>query len=140
MTIGRISLCDTLLESCSKALQLALKFCWWFFIFEDVMARKLKILLNFASNVSSIMNTDYFSFLDGRVSKYLHFIFWSQFWNINHERIMDMFCHFSSLTWPIYLGFLLIQFQLKFQLKYHWTCWTRFPHLLLQKQWSIAIR
>ena len=62
-----------------------------------------------ASNVSSMMNTDYFPFLHGRVSKCLHFIFWSQFWNINHERIMDTFCHFSSLTWPIYLGFLIIQ-------------------------------
>ena len=64
-----------------------------------------------ALNVFSMMNTDYFPFLHGRVSKCLHFIFWSQFWNINHERIMDTFCHFSSLTWPIYLGFLLILYQ-----------------------------
>ena len=64
-----------------------------------------------ASNVFSMMNTDYFPFLHGRVSKCLHFIFWSQFWNINHERIMDTFCHFSSLTWPIYFGFLLILYQ-----------------------------
>ena len=60
-----------------------------------------------------------------RVSKCLHFIFWSQFWNINHERIMDTFCHFPSLTWPIYLGFLAHSVSnQQFQLKCHWTCRT----------------
>ena len=76
------------------------------------MAWKLKILLNLGFNCFSMMNTDYLSFLHERVPKYLHFIFWSQFWNINHEHVMDTFCHFSSLTWPIYCGFLLILYQI----------------------------
>ena len=99
------------MKSCLKALQLAIKPFCRFFIFEDVMAWKLKILFNLAFNVFSMINTNYFSFLHWRVPKCLHFIFWSQVRNINHERIMDTFCHFSSLTWPIYFGLLLILYQ-----------------------------
>ena len=99
MTIGRISLCDTSFESCWKGLQFVLRICWWFCIFEYVMDWKLKILLNFAFHVFliwSILTT--FPSLHERVTNGLHFIFWIQFWNINHECIMDTFCHFFSLT------------------------------------------
>ena len=112
MTIGGISLCDTSFESYWKALWFVLRICWWFCIFEDVMDWKLKILLNFAFQGFSMINTDYLSFLHERVPNCLHFIFWSQFWNINHECIMDRFCHFSSLTWPICCGFLLTLYQI----------------------------
>ena len=87
------------------------------------MAWKLKIMLNLAFNDCSIINADYISFPHERVPKCLHFIFWSQFWNIKPERIMDTFCHFSSLIWPIYFDFLFILYQIvSLKLTYHWTC------------------
>ena len=92
------------LKAVEKHYNLKWEFVGGFSFLRTLWLKNWKEMLNVAFNGVSMINTDHLSFLHERVPNCLHFIFWSQFWNIKHERIMDMFCHFSSLTWPFTLA------------------------------------
>ena len=113
MTIGRISLCDTSFESCRKSTTICIENLFVVFHFWGRYGLKTeKKCWIWLLTVSQWSILTIFLFY---MKEYLIAYISSSkvtFWNINHERIMDTFCHFSSLYWTIYCGFVPMVHQI----------------------------
>ena len=70
--------------------------------------QKTENSLKFACSSQMVAMTENLCLLHERAPNYLHFIFWSHFSNFDHERVMDRFLHFFSLTLPIFMWSLFV--------------------------------